>query len=126
VRWQRLYNPLVSGLLRSPLHGLMSSSTLLISYTGRRSGRPYTTTVNYVWDGDTLLAVSPRGHVWWRNLRGEAPVGVRVAGRDLRGLGRAFEDEKAVQDGGLLTVLRKGAHSGGTGGADESGRPIRG
>lgn len=107
MRWQKLYNPMVSWLLRSPLHSLISSSTMLISYTGRESGRVYTTPVNYVWDGDTLLAVSPRDRIWWKNLRGESPVTVRVAGRDLRGVGRAFEGEDAVEEGGLLTVLRK-------------------
>lgn len=106
MRWQKLYNPMVSWLLRSPLHGLISSSTMLISYTGRESGRTYTTPVNYVWDGDTLLVVSPRDRIWWRNLRVESPVTVCVAGRDLRGVGRAFEGEDAVREGGLLTVLR--------------------
>jgi deazaflavin-dependent oxidoreductase (nitroreductase family) len=107
VRWQKLYNPMVSWLLRSPLHGLISSSTMLISYTGRESGKAYTTPVNYVWDGDTLLVVSPRDRIWWKNLQVESPVTVRVAGRDLRGVGRAFEGEDAEKEGGLLTVLRK-------------------
>ena len=107
MRWQKLYNPMVSWLLRSPLHGPMSSSTMLITYTGRKSGRAYTTPVNYVRDGETLLVVSPRDRIWWRNLRGGAPVTVLVAGRTLRGVGRAFEDEAAVEEGGLLTVLQK-------------------
>lgn len=107
MRWQKLYNPMVSWLLRSPLHNVMSNSTLLITYTGRKSGRAYTTPVNFVRDGETLLVVSPRDRIWWRNLRGDAPVTVRVAGRDLRGVGRVFEGEDAVEEGGLLTVLRK-------------------
>jgi len=80
---------------------------MLISYTGRESGRTYTTPVNYVWDGDTLLVVSPRDRIWWKNLRVESPITVRVAGRDLRGVGRAYKGEDAVEEGGLLTVLRK-------------------
>ena len=107
MRWQKLYNPMVSWLLRSPLHRLISSSTMLSSYTGRESGRTYTTPVNYVWDGDTLLVVSPRDRIWWKNLRVESPITVRVAGRDLRGVGRAYKGEDAVEEGGLLTVLRK-------------------
>jgi deazaflavin-dependent oxidoreductase (nitroreductase family) len=107
VRWQKLYNPMVSWLLRSPLHGLISSSAMLIGYTGRQSGRTYTTPVNYVLDGDTLLVVSPRDRIWWRNLRVASPVTVRVAGRDLRDVGRAFEGGDAVEEGGLLTVLQK-------------------
>jgi hypothetical protein len=51
--------------------------------------------------------VSPRSRLWWRNLRGGAPVTVYVRGQTLEGVGRAFEGEGAVKEGGLLTVLRK-------------------
>jgi hypothetical protein len=40
---QTMYNPIVIHLLRSPLHGLMSESTMLVTYTGHRSGRTYAT-----------------------------------------------------------------------------------
>ena len=101
---QKLYNPAVIWLLRSPLHGLMSGSTMLITYTGRRSGKEYTTPISYMRDGEELLAVGAREHSWWKNLRGGAPVTIRVLGRDLRGIGEAFEGEAA--EGGLLAVLR--------------------
>ncbi|HSK99309.1 MAG TPA: nitroreductase/quinone reductase family protein [Rubrobacteraceae bacterium] len=107
MRLQRLYNPFVVALLRSPLHGIMSGSTMLITYRGRRTGNEHTTPVNYVEDGDTLLVVSSRDHDWWKNLRGGAPVAVRVRGRDLSGVGEAFEGEAAIEEGGLLTVLRR-------------------
>jgi deazaflavin-dependent oxidoreductase (nitroreductase family) len=80
---------------------------MLITYKGCKSGRAYTTPVNYVRDGETLLVVSPRERIWWKNLRGGAPVTVRLAGRDLRGVGRAFEGDDAMEGRGLLTVLRK-------------------
>ncbi len=104
MRLQRLYNPLVVRLLRSPLHGAMSKSILLLTYTGRKSGRIYTTPVNYVRDGDDLLAVGSREHSWWKNLRGGAAVTARVRGRDFEGEGDVFEGEAA--EDGLLTVLR--------------------
>lgn len=108
MRLQRLYNPFVVALLRSPLHGIMSGSTMLITYRGRRSGNEHTTPVNYVRDGDTLPVVSSRDHAWWKNLRGGAPVTVRVGGRELSGVGEeAFEGEAAIEEGGLLTVLRR-------------------
>jgi deazaflavin-dependent oxidoreductase (nitroreductase family) len=77
--WQRLYNPFVI-VLRSSLHGFMGRSTLLLTYTGRKSGKAYTLPVNYLRDGDTLLVVSSCEHIWWKNLRGGAPVAVRVRG----------------------------------------------
>ena len=87
MKWQNLYNPIVIRLLRSPLHGAMSKSTMLLTFTGLKSGRTYTTPVNYVRDGDELLAVGAREHSWWKNLSGSAPVTVRVRRRNLRGIG---------------------------------------
>ena len=107
MRWQKLYNPIVRWLLRSPLHGLMSGSTMLITFYGHKSGKAYTTPVNYVWDDHTLLVVSRTDRLWWRNLRGGAPVTVYVRAQRLNGIGQVFEGEKAVEEGGLLTMLRK-------------------
>ena len=38
----KVMNPIMKGLLRSPLHGLMSGSLMLITYAGRKTGKPYT------------------------------------------------------------------------------------
>jgi deazaflavin-dependent oxidoreductase (nitroreductase family) len=104
VRLQKLYNPIVAGILRSPLHAAMSNSTMLLTFSGRKSGQTYTTPVNYVREGDELLVVGSRGHSWWKNLRGDAVVSVRVRGREMRGEAEAFEGEAAEE--GLLAVLR--------------------
>lgn len=103
----QLYNPLVRWLLRSPFHGAMSGSTMLLTYVGRRSGRRRTVPVNYLRDGETLLAVGAHGHAWWRNFRDGAAVTVRVRGHDFRGRATAFEEGAAVDEGGLLTLLRR-------------------
>jgi deazaflavin-dependent oxidoreductase (nitroreductase family) len=104
VRLQKLYNPIVARILCSPLHAAMSNSTMLLTFSGHKSGRTYTTPVNYVREGDELLVVGSRGHSWWKNLRGAAVVSVRVRGREMRGEAEAFEGEAAEE--GLLTVLR--------------------
>jgi len=104
VRPRKLYNPIAVAILRSPLHGLMSNSVMLLTYRGRRSGRAFTTPISYVRDGEDLLAVASRDHAWWRNLRGGAPVRVRLRGRELRGTGRLLEGRAGEE--GLLRVLR--------------------
>ena len=60
---------------------------MLVSVAGRKTGRIYTTPVNYIRDGDALTVISRRYRTWWRNLRGGAPVTLRLRGRDLRGTG---------------------------------------
>jgi hypothetical protein len=50
--WNRTANPVVRLVLRSPLHGLLSSG--LITVTGRRSGREFTFPVGYEQRGDSV------------------------------------------------------------------------
>ena len=80
-----LINPIVRLILRSPFHRLFSGSIVLITYQGRKSGRTYTLPVQYV-QADKLIYILPGASeqkTWWRNLRGGAPVRIRLCGQDL-------------------------------------------
>jgi len=79
----RAANGFVSAVLRSPAHGLLSGSTGLVRYTGRRSGRTFTTPTQYAsWDGGVVILVGrPETKTWWRNFRAERPIDVLVRGR---------------------------------------------
>jgi deazaflavin-dependent oxidoreductase (nitroreductase family) len=90
------YNPMMIWLLRSPLHGLISKSFMLVTYTGRKSGRVYAVPVNYVRNGSVLTVTSYRQRTWWRNLRDGAPVTVRLQGRELHATGEVIEDDDGV------------------------------
>jgi deazaflavin-dependent oxidoreductase (nitroreductase family) len=81
-------NPLITGLLRTPvLHWLLSPGILLITVTGRRSGRRYTIPVGYRLQGDdvTVMVSEARKKQWWRNYREPAAVELRLRGRARRG-----------------------------------------
>lgn len=80
-------NPLVAGLLRSPLHFVHSPGLALLTVTGRHSGRRYSIPVGYQRDGgDVIVMVSEaRRKQWWRNYYEPAPVEVRLRGRDYTG-----------------------------------------
>ncbi len=94
----RAMNKFPEMLLRSPLHGLMSNRFLLLTFTGRKSGRRYTTPMAYTREFDSggeaylMTTDSP----WWKNLRGGAPVTLRVKGRELAASGEAATDEAEV------------------------------
>jgi hypothetical protein len=102
---QRIGNVFIGGILRSPFHAMLSKNTLLLSFTGRTSGKRYTTPVNYAPVGDEFLVFSRKDRTWWRNLRVGAPVVFRLQGRTITGWGVAFEDEAEVESG-LLTYLQ--------------------
>ena len=82
------FNPLVTAVLGSPLHWLLSSGLMLITVTGRRTGRRYTIPVGYQRHGDvlTILASEAPKKQWWRNFHEAAPVEVRVKGKTLSGI----------------------------------------
>jgi deazaflavin-dependent oxidoreductase (nitroreductase family) len=90
------FNPLMIWLLRSPLHGMVSQSMILLTVTGHKSGKAITTPTNYLRDGNTLWVISWRDRTWWRNLRGSALVSVLLAGKEVQGCGQVIEEPKAV------------------------------
>ena len=89
-------NSFMTFMLRSPIHGVMSGSTMLITVTGRKSGRPITTPVNYYQEGDTVWVISNRERTWWRNLKGGAALKLRLRGQEVNGFGEVLLDEPAV------------------------------
>ena len=58
-------------ILRTPLHGVMSRDLVSITFRGRKSGKAYTATANYLREDDALV-VTTDGQ-WWKNLRGGRP-----------------------------------------------------
>lgn len=100
----QLFNGVPILLLRSPFHFLMSKGVVLLFVTGRKSGKTYAIPVNYIRDGDLVLATTDSG--WWRNLRGGAPLTLRLQGRTYAGVGEAVTDEAARIEA-LAAMLRR-------------------
>jgi hypothetical protein len=95
--FNRTLNPLVKGLLRSPLQGVASGGLVLITVTGRRSGREHTFPTGYEQDGDRVLIEVgwPERKLWWRNLTEPAPVRLRLRGAERTGTAVARGDEQS-------------------------------
>jgi deazaflavin-dependent oxidoreductase (nitroreductase family) len=110
IRVLHTINPFVAAILRSPLHGLLSKQVILLTYTGRKTGKRYTIPVGYARDGETLVVFSSR--TWRRNLRGGAPVEVRLQGRRYTGTAVPIEDPEEVAaevERTMASCGRKGA-----------------
>jgi hypothetical protein len=111
----RLINVPVRALLRSPLHGLMSRNTLLLEFSGRRSGRALSTPISYHERDGVLHAFTSAEFGWWRNLlQGQIHVVVRGRRLPVQAEVNASDDaEKArALDAFLRAVPRDAPHSG--------------
>ncbi len=94
-RWaQRLMNPVLRAALASPAARLLGGSLMLLTVTGRRTGRRISVPVGrHELDGQ-LVAVA--GGRWRFNLRGGAPVELLLEGRRRTGRGELVEDPDEV------------------------------
>ena len=100
-----IVNHAMKFVLRSPVHGMVSKNILLITFSGRKSGKAYTTPVSYSQSGDQVTIFTHAA--WWKNLRGAAPVVLRIRGRELQGLAEPVAADKQAVAAGLLAHLRQ-------------------
>jgi hypothetical protein len=103
---------------------MISKTILLISFTGRKSGKTYTTPVSYSQSGDQVSIFTHA--TWWKNLRsaagrggvlasealataerGGTPVTLRIQGREFQGLAEPVAEDKQAIAAGLTAHLRK-------------------
>ena len=124
----KMINPLVKILLRSPAHGLLSKNTLLLEFTGRKTGRTLSTPVSYAERDGRLHCFTNRNYRWWRNLSDDTGVEIelRLRGKRQRGIATVVADQPEVIASALtdflMAVPRDAAHAGVR--MDEHQRPI--
>jgi deazaflavin-dependent oxidoreductase (nitroreductase family) len=75
-------NDFVKFFLRTPLHKFMGN-TMLLTVTGHKTGRKYTTPVNYYREDGCLWVMTNRDRSWWRNLRNGAQVSLLIHGKTM-------------------------------------------
>lgn len=81
-------------VLRSPVHGMVSKFTTLITFTGCKSGKTYTTPVSYSKFDDQIYIFTHAN--WWKNLCGGVPVTLTIRGQELKGLAEPVAEDKAL------------------------------
>lgn len=79
-------NSAMKVMLRTPgLQRLMGKALMLLTFTGRRTGREYTIPVSYARVGDHVLTVTKVFRHWWKNFETTPEVRVRLAGKVYSG-----------------------------------------
>jgi hypothetical protein len=90
----KIVNPIVKTLLRSPLHRAMSHNTVLLEFTGHKSGRSLSTPVSYVMNGDEVQCFT--SFPWWRNLRQGNEITLILQGKRRKGIPSVTVNEPAA------------------------------
>ena len=81
ARVMRVANVPIRRLLSLPFATPLSGRLMLLTLTGRKTGRTYRQPVSYVVDGENLL--TPGGGKWKLNLREGEPITIRLRGHDV-------------------------------------------
>ena len=92
----RAVNPLLGLLLRAPVLGAAGKSMMVLSFTGRKSGRRYSVPVSAHRIDHDLYALA--GAPWRLNFRGGAAAEVLHGGKTTTMHGELIEDPSAVAD----------------------------
>jgi hypothetical protein len=92
----RLINPVLRSLLRTPLAGPARKQLMVLSFTGRKTGRSYSIPLSaHVIDND-LYALT--GASWKQNFRGGAAAEVVYDGKTTPMHGELIRDRAIVSD----------------------------
>jgi endonuclease YncB( thermonuclease family) len=83
----------------------LSGNLMLISYTGRKSGKAYRQPVSYVRDGDVLL--TPGGGRWTLNLADGRPIRIRLRGRNTPARPELVTAEKNPRAARFIPIPRR-------------------
>jgi len=90
-------NDFMSWVLRSPFHGMLSNNTMLITVTGCKTGKTYTTPVGYYEESGYLWILTSRDRSWWRNVQGGAEVKLLLKRKPVNGFAETELEAEAVE-----------------------------
>jgi hypothetical protein len=92
----RVVNPILSALLRTPLAGPARKQLMVLSFTGRKTGQPYSIPVSAHLIDNDLYALT--GAPWKQNFRGGAAAQVVYDGKTTAMRGELIRDRAVVSD----------------------------
>jgi hypothetical protein len=92
----RVVNPVLRLLLRTPLMGPARKQLMVLSFTGRKTGRQYSTPVSAHWIDNILYALT--GAPWKHNFRDGADAQVLLDGKTTVMRGELIQDRGVVAD----------------------------
>ena len=100
----KILNPIMKAWLKSPFHSAVSDRIMIITFTGRSSGKQYATPVSYYQEGNQVVCFTHAD--WWKNIGDGSTVKLRIRGDDIEGHGVAIPDDLTQKEDGLFKLLK--------------------
>ena len=91
------YNKIMIGILRSPLHSMISGGIMIIGFTGSKSGKKFSTPVNFLEIEDKLYVMTDRTRVWWKNIKKNPGLELHIKRENLKGSGLVIDSKTEVE-----------------------------
>jgi deazaflavin-dependent oxidoreductase (nitroreductase family) len=104
----KIANPWMKWLLRSPLHSIVSRRVVLIEFVGRKSGKTYRTPTMYAPTSDGIVISTSKDYQWCRNLSGGTQVRLWLCGHERHGTADVSLEEHKI-DAALRAIYAKAA-----------------
>jgi deazaflavin-dependent oxidoreductase (nitroreductase family) len=102
----RWFNKAIAWILCTPMHVLVSKDIMLLTVTGRKTGKRYPMPVSYARDGDLIICSTDRTRAdWWKNLHGGATVTLRLCGKEVSGEAKVISEDRQALIKGINTML---------------------
>lgn len=90
----KIMNPLMTLLLSSPFHNAVSKHLMLLTFTGLKSSKKFTTPVGYLQQGKKITLFTHS--TWWKNVIGGAAVTMRLRGEKVNGIADVITDPQEI------------------------------
>ena len=98
-------NDFVTFFLRTPLRVFLGN-TMLITVTGCKTGKLYSTPVGFFKAGENLWVLTNRDRTWWRNVKGGAEVSLLLKGKTVRALAEVELEKRFIEER-MLEYIRR-------------------
>lgn len=92
----KVMNVVMKTVLRSPLHRLVGDGLMLVTFTGRKSGKKFTTPTSNLHGEDGLIYFSSTAGRWTKNLEGGAPLEIILSGQKRQATAEVIKDPAEV------------------------------
>jgi hypothetical protein len=89
-------NDFVKFFLRTPLRVFLGN-TMLITVTGLKTGKKYSTPVGFYRENGNLWVLTNRSRTWWRNVKNGADVSLVLEGKPIQAFAQAELDTRSVE-----------------------------